>query len=244
MRRNADRHVVIWHVANHDSACANNTVFANFDALDDRRTDTDVGSLTNRNLAGKLCADRDVAAAADDRIVLDKADSFVDGGTGVDTLVASSSIDFVHDSLPKFDGIEVVDASNNTSMDTLTFDLNSVRNMSSSSEQLWVKLDSTDQVRLEDFTKWTTQSLTSTDTIYSQDGVRLRISGLATANVINATPTGSGTTYNGGTGNDTLSGNKGSDYVDGGAGDDTITTSGVTAASTITAQRLPDKSEA
>jgi hypothetical protein len=71
LRRNANRHVVVWHVANHDSTCANNTVLADLNALDDGRTDADVGALTHGHFASQLRAHRDVTAAADDRVVFD-----------------------------------------------------------------------------------------------------------------------------------------------------------------------------
>ena len=81
---------------------------------------------------------------------------------------------------------------------------------------------------LQDFAKWTTVSAGS-DTIYSQDGVRLRVSG---AGVSAATLFDSGTTYNGTTGADSLNGSgsndtfvpqTGADTLNGGAGNaDTV----------------------
>ena len=183
----------------------------------------------NDTLDGGVGVDMLQAGMGEDVLIFDANDSLIDGGDGTDTLrIGAGSFDFVKDSAPRTQGIEIIDLTNaNTGANaatSLTLDLASVRNFSNNSEQLWVQGDSgSDSIVLQDFAKWTTVSAGS-DTIYSQDGVRLRVSG---ASVSAATLYGSGTTYNGTTGADSLNGSNsndtfvpqtGADTINGGAG--------------------------
>ena len=49
----------------------------------------------------------------DDVLIYDSADSLIDGGDGTDTLrIGAGSFDFVKDSAPRTQGIEIIDLTN------------------------------------------------------------------------------------------------------------------------------------
>ncbi len=189
------------------------------------------GGADNDLLDGGADTDELMAGAGNDTVVFDTTDGLVDGGDGVDTLrVADATVDFVHGSVPRVTGIEVIDLVNAntgaTTANSLTLDLATVRAMSGTSEQLWIQTDTVtsgatrDALVLQDFANWTSVSAGS-DVIYSQDGVRLRVSG--GASVTGANLYGSGTTYNGTTGSETLGGSSLNDSYTPLGGADTVT---------------------
>jgi len=191
------------------------------------------GGLGNDRLDGNAGGDALYGEAGDDILIFDANDAVVDGGTGTDSLwIADAAVDFVHGGAPSVSGIEILDITNATTgaagHTSLTLDWASVRAMSEDSNQLWIKADAGDSVSLTDFGQWTT-STSGSDTLYSQNGVIVRIATAAT--VVDATPTGSGTsllgtegsnTLTGGNSNDTLMPLGGADTINGGTGTDTL----------------------
>ena len=190
------------------------------------------GGDGNDRLSGDAGADALYGQAGDDVLVLDAVDSWVDGGDGTDSLyITTSTTNFTQGGLPTVRNMEVIDLLNadtgSTGAQTITLDLASVRQMSSTSNQLKVLADSDDVVVLNDFAKWT-ETTVGSDKVYSQDGVKVLVTGKAAIDTTHTTSgstlvgTDASNTVTGGSQNDTLAPLGGADSVVGGAGNDKL----------------------
>jgi len=184
-------------------------------------------------LQGDAGVDALYGQAGNDVLVFDAIDSFVDGGDGTDTLyISDAAVNFTQGGVPAVRNIEVFDLTDTTTgvvqNTQLTLNLEAVRQMSGSSNQLSILADAQDTVFLADSAQWTLVSDSGGVKEYSQDGVKLKVQN-ATVDDIDLYTSGTtviGTdganTLTGGAQNDTLAPQGGADSVNGGNGNDRL----------------------
>ncbi|WP_310734336.1 Ig-like domain-containing protein [Ideonella livida] len=198
--------------------------------------DTLLGGAGNDSLDGGTGNDSLNGGDGNDTLVFDAADSIAAGGAGTDTLqIRSGTVDFSTLVNPVVSDVEIIDLTGNSAA-ALTLDYTSVRNLSSTTDTLYVLGDYNDTVTLvggwtrgsdvfetpntyQVFTM-TSGGVTVTVKLQNTMGIQLLVTGTSSDDALNGTAQGD--LIRGLAGHDTLSGGDGNDQLRGGAGNDVL----------------------